>query len=119
MQMVHQMLSAAMAEDDSGNDEDKQEAARQADEGIAMLKAKLENARAEEAENGQVPADGRVDQGTDRNERKVEEDDSPDIHDESKEHQDGDVAQLKDQLRKREAKVSPPFFVKARLFLLI
>lgn len=117
--MVHQMLSAAMAEDDSGNDEDKQEAARQADEGIAMLKAKLEKARAEEAENGQVARDGEVDQETDRNEPNADGDDSPDIHDKNEKHRDGDVAQLKDQLRKREAKVSPPFIVKARLFLLV
>lgn len=106
--MVHQMLSAAMAEDDSGNDEDKQEAARQADEGIAMLKAKLEKAKAEEAANGQGASDGEVGQETDLNEHKTPGAESPETHDKGKEHQDGDVAQLKDRLEKREATVSPP-----------
>ncbi len=134
--MVHQMLSAAMAEDDSGTDEDKQKAARQADEGIAMLKAKLEKARAEEGNPEQEPGDGRVDQGMDSNDRKTEGDDSAEIRDEDKEHQDENVAQLKAQLAKSEAdkehqdknvaqlkarstkseaKVSPPFFVTPNL----
>lgn len=131
MEMVHQMLSAAMADDDSGNHEDKEEASRRADEGIAMLKERLTKVRAEEAENQQAAAEGGVDVGTedghvaaergvdhevDQNEPKAEGDDSPTRHDENKEHQDGQIAQLRDQLKKSEATVSIPFSAITYLF---
>lgn len=124
MEMVHQMLSAAMADDDSGNHEDKEEASRRADEGIAMLKERLQKVRAEEAENRQPAAEGGVDQETedgqaaaergvdqevDQTEPKAEVDGSPIRHDENKEHQDGQIAQLRDQLKKSEATVSVHF----------
>ena len=115
MEMVHQMLSAAMAEDDSGNEDDKQEAARRADEGIAMLKARLEKTRAEEAQNGQVAAEGGVDREADENKPRAEEDKSPGVPDQNKQHQDGQIEQLKDQLKKSEATVSRHFSVKANL----
>ena len=109
MQMVHEMLSAAMTEDDSGNEEDKQEAARKADEGIAWLKAKLAKSKAEEAGHGQLATERGVDQEEDLNEPKEEGDAAPKAQDGDKEHQDGDMAQLKDQLKKREATVSSFF----------
>ena len=45
MEVVHQMLRVAMAEDGEENDEAKEEYGRQADESLASLRAKLEGAR--------------------------------------------------------------------------
>lgn len=107
MQMVHEMLAAAMAEDGDGNDEDKEEAARKADEGIAMLKAKLEKAKASEAENEESPDQPEKDPEADPME--------PEMKPDSNDHQRDAVAPeeavsapLKAKLEESEAKVNPP-----------
>lgn len=97
MQMVQQMLFAAMSEDPDGNDEDKEEAARQADEGIAMLKAKLEKARADETANGITPADAESEAKPEGNDHKDNDD---------KKRGDGDSPELRARLEEAEATVS-------------
>ena len=106
MQLVSQMLSAAMAEDGDGNDEEKEEAARQADEGIAMLKAKLEKAKAEEVESDATTVEGGNVGEVDQTEPLAKEEDSHGAEDdEVKGHHDVTIAELQARLEESEANV--------------
>lgn len=58
MELVNQMLRAAMAEDGNEEDEIKEKYGKQADEGLAELRSKLEEARRNE---GKVPLDAHDD----------------------------------------------------------
>lgn len=109
MLMVHQMLSAAMAEDGDGNDEDKEEAARKADEGIAMLKAKLEKAKADEAGNGETLAEPGPDPEPNHTESTIKKEDSHiGTHSGMEQEHEVTTAQLKAKLEDSEANVNPP-----------
>lgn len=106
MQMVHEMLSAAMAEDDDANDEDKEEAARQADKGIAMLKAKLKKAEADEAENGEPSTESQKDAEANQPDTEMQREDPGVRKDVSGKMADGTGnAELRAQLEDSEAKV--------------
>ena len=57
MAVVHQMLRAAMADDSEGDDEEKEEYGRQADEKLAIIREKLAEARKQEGKEVEVTSD--------------------------------------------------------------
>lgn len=52
MELVNTMLRAAMAEDGKEDDQVKEEYGKQADEGLAKLRSRLEEARRNEGKSG-------------------------------------------------------------------
>ena len=54
MEVVHQMLRIAMAEEGEENDEEKEEYGRQVDEKLALLRERLEEARRQEGKDEDI-----------------------------------------------------------------
>lgn len=61
MELVHKMLSAAMADDGVEDDVVKEEYGKSADDTLASLRAKLEEARRREGKEGLAKTEGHTD----------------------------------------------------------